>query len=56
MPYEAKKQEGSENWTVVNTDTGEEKAVHEPPDAEEKARKQVKLLEEVENHEGWEGE
>lgn len=56
MPYEAKKEEGSDNWVVVNTETGQVKATHEPPDAKEKAERQIRLLEEVENHEGWEGE
>lgn len=47
MPYEAK-QDG-DNWVVVNTETDEVKAVHEPPDAEEKAKRQVRLLEQIEH-------
>lgn len=42
MPYAVHKD--GEDYVVVNTDTGEEKARHSPPDAEEKAEKQVKLL------------
>lgn len=44
MPYSARKQEDSENWEVINTETEEVKAVHEPPDAKEKAERQVRLL------------
>lgn len=51
MPYQAK-QDG-DNWVVINTETQEVKATHTPPDAEEKAKRQVKLLEAVENDEGW---
>jgi hypothetical protein len=55
MPYEIRKAEGdSGNYEVVNKDTGEVKAVHEPPDAKEKAEKQVRLLEAVEHDPGWE--
>jgi len=52
MPYEIK--ENGDNYDVVNKDTGEVKATHEPPDAKEKAERQVKLLEAVENDPGWE--
>lgn len=52
MPYEIK-QDG-ENYQVVNKDTGDVKATHEPPEAKEKAERQVKLLEAVENDPGWE--
>lgn len=48
MPYEVRK--NGENYEVVNTETGEVKAVHEPPDAEEKAKKQVELLHHVESN------
>ena len=48
MPYEIRK--NGENYDVVNKDTGEVKATHEPPDAEEKARKQVALLHHVEGN------
>jgi hypothetical protein len=51
MPY-AKKQNG-ENWDVVNTETEEVKATHEPPDAEEKAERQVKLLNGIEADPQW---
>jgi hypothetical protein len=53
MPYAVREQEGTENYEVINTDTEEVKAVHEPPDAKEKAEKQVELLHAVENDEGW---
>lgn len=52
MPYEIK--EDGENWVVINKDTGDVKATHAPPDAKEKAEKQVKLLEAIENDPGWE--
>lgn len=49
MPYKAQKAPGdSEAWEVVNTDTDEVRATHEPPDAQEKAERQVKLLHSVE--------
>jgi hypothetical protein len=51
MPYEIKAD--GDNYQVINTETGEVKATHEPPDAKEKAERQVKLLEAIENHEGW---
>lgn len=51
MPYKVRKQEGTENYEVVNTETDEVKAVHEPPDAEEKADRQVRLLHEIEKGE-----
>lgn len=51
MPYSIRKVEGTENYEVINTDTKEIKAVHEPPDAKEKAEKQVRLLHAVENGE-----
>lgn len=51
MPYEIK-QDG-EDYLVVNKETGEEKARHEPPDAKEKAERQVHLLESVENDPEW---
>ena len=53
MPYEIR--ESGDNYDVVNKETGEVKATHEPPDAKEKAERQVHLLHEIENHEGWEG-
>ncbi len=52
MPYEIR--ESGDNYQVINKETGEVKATHEPPDAKEKAERQVKLLDELENHEGWE--
>lgn len=51
MPYKVRKQEGTENYEVVNTETNEVKAVHEPPDAEEKAERQVRILHEYESGE-----
>jgi hypothetical protein len=50
VPYRIEKD--GENYNVVNAGTGEVKAVHEPPDAEEKAKKQVNLLHGIEH--GWE--
>ena len=55
MPYEIRKQEGTENYEVINSDTKEVKAVHEPPDAKEKAEDQVELLHEIEKHPEAEG-
>jgi hypothetical protein len=54
MPYAIRKKEGSEAYEVINKDTEEVKATHEPPDAKEKAERQVHLLEAVENDPGWE--
>lgn len=54
MPYEIRKQEGTENYEVINKDSREVKAVHEPPDAREKAERQVHLLESIEHDPGWE--
>lgn len=54
MPYKAQESPlGEGKWEVVNTDTSEVKAIHEPPDAKEKAEKQVKLLHAVENDPEW---
>lgn len=46
MPYRVEKD--GENYNVLNED-GEIKAVHEPPDAKEKAEKQVNLLHALEH-------
>lgn len=46
MPYEVKP--NGDNYEVVNTETQEVKAVHEPPDAKEKAERQVRLLHAIE--------
>lgn len=51
MPYEIK-QDG-EAYLVINKDTGETKARHEPPEAKEKAERQVHLLHAVENDPNW---
>lgn len=51
MPY--KVVQNGENYDVVNTETDEVKATHEPPDAKEKAERQVKLLHEIENDPEW---
>ena len=48
MAYAARKQEGTENWEVINVETEEVKATHEPPDAEENAKLQVERLNELE--------
>lgn len=55
MPYEAKATDG-EAWEVVNTETEEVKARHEPPDAKEKAERQVRLLNEIEKDPEWEND
>lgn len=52
MPYEVRKD--GEDYLVINKDSGEEKARHTPPDAKEKAEKQVRLLEAIEHDPGWE--
>lgn len=54
MPY--KIEQDGEKWNVVNTETEEVVAIHEPPDAKEKAERQVKLLHEVENDPAWDEE
>lgn len=51
MPYEVRKQ--GDNYEIVNSDSGEVKATHEPPDAKEKAEAQLRLLEAVDNDPGW---
>ena len=51
MPYKAVP--NGENYDVVNTETDDVKATHEPPDAKEKAERQVKLLHAVENDPEW---
>lgn len=51
MPYEIRK--SGENYEVINSETHEVKATHEPPDAEEKAKRQVRLLEAIEHDESW---
>lgn len=53
MPYEIRKLPDEDAYEVINKDTGEVKARHEPPDAKEKAERQVRLLEAVEHDEGW---
>jgi len=55
MPYEIRKGEG-ETYEVLNKDTGEVKATHQPPDAKEKAEKQVALLHEIEKDPEWESD
>jgi hypothetical protein len=55
MPYEVKKKEDSEAYEVINSETKEVKATHEPPDAKEKAEAQVRLLDAIEHDESWEG-
>lgn len=54
MPYKIR--EAGDNYEVINTETDEVKAVHEPPDAKEKAERQVRLLDAMEEHEGWDEE
>lgn len=52
MPYSIRKGEG-ETYEVVNTETNAVKAVHQPPDAKDKAERQVRLLHEVEKDPTW---
>jgi hypothetical protein len=52
MPYKVEKD--GENYNVVNEETGEVKATHEPPDAEENAKRQVRLLNAIDHDENWE--
>lgn len=53
MPYSVRKQEGTENYEVINTETEEVKAVHEPPDAKEKAERQLHLLHAIEHNDAF---
>jgi hypothetical protein len=52
MPYQIR--QAGENYEVVNTDTGEVKAVHTPPNAKQKAEAQLRLLRGVEQDGLWE--
>lgn len=52
MPYKIEK--NGENYDVVNEESGEVKATHEPPDAKEKAERQVHLLNAIEHDPSWE--
>jgi hypothetical protein len=52
MPYSVRK--NGEDYEVINEDTGEVKATHKPPDAKEKADRQVRLLEAIEHDPEWE--
>lgn len=52
MPYEIRP--SGEDYEVVNTETKEVKATHKPPDAKDKAERQVRLLEAIEHDPGWE--
>lgn len=54
--YKAQKAEGSENWVVINTETEEVKATHEPPEAEENAKRQAKLLNDIASDPSWDKE
>lgn len=54
MPYEIKKD--GEKYQVINSETHEVKATHEPPDAEAKAKRQVELLNAIEKDPEWERE
>lgn len=55
MPYKVEAGE-NETYNVVNAETGQVKATHQPPDAKEKAERQVKLLHEVEADPEWDAE
>lgn len=50
MPYEIR--QSGENYEVINKETQEVKATHEPPDAKEKAERQLRLLESIEHNHG----
>lgn len=54
MPYQVKP-DGA-NYQVVNSETDEVKATHEPPDAKEKAERQVKLLHQIEDDPEWDAD
>ena len=54
MPYAVRKD--GENYVVINTETDDVKASHEPPDAKEKADRQVELLNEIEKDPSWEAD
>lgn len=54
MPYEIR--QSGENYEVINSETKEVKATHEPPEAKEKAERQVKLLNEIEKDPTWDEE
>lgn len=47
VPYEIRKD--GDCYYVVNSETGEVKAEHEPPNAKEKAERQVRLLDGIEH-------
>lgn len=47
MPYKIR--EDGEDYLVINAETEEVKARHQPPDAKLKAEKQVRLLEGIEH-------
>ena len=50
MPYEIR--QSGDKYEVVNKETQEVKATHEPPDAKEKAERQLRLLETIEANHG----
>jgi hypothetical protein len=51
MPYKIEK--NGESYDVISEHTGRVMAHHAPPDAEEKAKRQVHLLEAIENDPNW---
>lgn len=51
MPYEIR--QSGDKYEVINSETKEVKATHEPPDAKEKAEAQVELLHAVEADPQW---
>jgi hypothetical protein len=51
MPYEIR--QAGDNYEVINKDTGDVKATHEPPDAKEKAEKQVEALNAIADGSEW---
>jgi hypothetical protein len=52
MPYEM--HEDGDAWIIVNKENGDTKARHEPPDAKDKAERQMRLLNAIENDPNWE--
>jgi hypothetical protein len=52
MPYKAQAGE-NDTWDVVNADSGAVRATHQPPDAQSKAERQVKLLNQIEQDPAW---
>jgi hypothetical protein len=54
MPY--KVEMDGEKANVVNEETGQVRDTHEPPEAKEKAERQVRLLNDIEKDPAWDEE